>query len=156
MISFLIYGVLFIVSSILYIVKKDKSFLILSILCFIVLILQFLNINPYLYILELFLVIGIIITTLYILRKDKFLLFLAVFGLIIPFLQFDIPKWLFNILSFPLFIYVKLFVPKNMGGSNYYSPFVVIPISTYGWILIGLIIKIIYKYLNKLKIDYNL
>ncbi|CAB3288305.1 membrane protein of unknown function [Methanocaldococcus lauensis] len=151
MIFFLIYGVLFIVSYILYIVKKDKSFLILSILCFIVLILQFLNINLYLYIFKLLLIMGIIITTLYILRKDKFLLFLAVFGLIIPFLQFDIPKWLFNILSFSLFIYVKLFVPKNMGGSYYYSPFVVIPLSMYGWILIGLIIKIIYKYLNKLK-----
>ncbi|WP_297318068.1 hypothetical protein [Methanocaldococcus sp.] len=101
------------------------------------------------YIFELFLTMGIIITTLYILRKDKFLLFLAVFGLIIPFFQFDIPNWLFNILSFPLFIYVKLFVPKNMGGSYYYSPFIIIPLSMYGWILIGLIIKTIYSYFNK-------
>ncbi len=137
-------------------IKKDKSLLILSILCFIALILQFVNqfvnLELLFYILKLFLLLGIILTTLHIFRKDKFLLFLVIFGLIVPFLQFEIPNWLFNILALPLFIYVKLFVPKNMGGSYYYSPFIIIPLSMYGWVLIGLIIRAIYRIiLNKFK-----
>ena len=151
-IFFLLYGILFVISIGFWNIKRDKSFLILSILCFIILILQFVNqflkLELLFYIFKLFLIMGIILTTLHILRKDKFLLFLVVFGLIVPFLQFEIPNWLFNILSLPLFIYVKLFVPKNMGGSYYYSPFIIIPLSMYGWVLIGLIIQAIYKKLS--------
>ncbi|WP_141564050.1 hypothetical protein [Methanotorris formicicus] len=101
------------------------------------------------FILVLVLIFGMILFTLCIIRKDKFLLFLAIFGLIIPFLQFEIPNWLFNILAFPLFVYVKFIVPKNAGGSIYYSPLITIPISMYGWILIGLVIKIFRYYLKK-------
>ncbi|AEH06503.1 hypothetical protein Metok_0523 [Methanothermococcus okinawensis IH1] len=156
-IFFLLYLSLSIVSIIFWNIKRDKSFLILSILSilyFIVLILQVVNqsvnLELLVYIAKLFLLLGMILTTLYILRKNKFLLFLAIFGLIVPFLQFEIPNWLFNILSLPLFIYVKLFVSKNMGGSDYYSPFIIIPLSIYWWILIGLIIRAIYKNLKKL------
>ncbi|ACX73497.1 hypothetical protein Metvu_1644 [Methanocaldococcus vulcanius M7] len=97
------------------------------------------------------LILGMILSTLYILRKDKFLLFLAVFGLIVPFLQFEIPNWLFNILALPLFVYVKFFIPKYAGGSFYYSPLIIIPISMYGWILIGLAVKFVIKKLKKFK-----
>ena len=91
------------------------------------------------------LILGMILATLWILRKDKFLLFLAIFGLIVPFLQFKIPNWLFNILALPLFIYVKFFIPEYAEGSFYYSSLISIPISMYGWILIGLAAKFIYK-----------
>ncbi|AAB98583.1 TPA: hypothetical protein HA335_03940 [Methanocaldococcus jannaschii] len=91
------------------------------------------------------LILGIILATLWILRKDKFLLFLAIFGLIVPFLQFKIPNWLFNILALPLFVYIKFIVPECAEGSFYYSPLITIPISMYGWILIGLAVKFIIK-----------
>jgi len=98
------------------------------------------------------LILGMILFTLWILRKDKFLLFLAIFGLVVPFLQFEIPNLLFSILAFPLFIYVKFIVPEYVGGSFYYSPLITIPISMYGWILIGLVVKFTIK---KLKINWK-